>query len=178
MVELQKRGGSGNLNETHLLVMLCGRDARADTYIDAGGHQKQQTLPSLPSSFDALTEDVIKGAWEKTGYFPWNPDKFLNHKYVRHELYVDEHGNPMVELDSKSDKINTFLQQLDMNIKKLNDAGFNGDVFAIVSWFSMPSSYGYVNFAAYSQIHAFYFLKLLAIENKSTKSCSCALESG
>lgn len=37
----------------------------------------------------------------------------------------------MVELDSKSDKINTFLQQLDMNIKKLNDAGFNGDVFAI-----------------------------------------------
>ena len=80
-----------------------------------------------------VTGMVIKGAWEKTVYFPWNSDKFLNHKYVRHELYVDEHGNPMVELDSKSDKINTFLQQLDMNIKKLNDAGFNGDVFAIVS---------------------------------------------
>ena len=54
--------------------MLCGRDARTDTYTDAGGHQKQQALPSLPSSFDALTEDVIKGAWEKTGYYPWNPE--------------------------------------------------------------------------------------------------------
>lgn len=137
--ELQKRGGSGNLNGTHLPVMLCGREAGTQTYVDAAGNEKQQALPSLPSSFDALTEDVIKGAWEKTGYFPWNPDKFLNHKYVRHELYVDKDGNPVVDIDSKSNKIKTLLEILDKNIELLNDAGFNGDVFAIVSLFSVPS---------------------------------------
>lgn len=52
--DLQKRGGSGNLNGTHLPVMLCGRDARTDTYIDAGGIKSnrhfQASLPLLTHS--------------------------------------------------------------------------------------------------------------------------------
>ena len=131
--ELKKRGVSGNLNGTHLPVMLCGREAGTQTYIDAVGREKQQALPSLPLSFDALTEDVIKGAWEKTGYFPWNPENFLNHKYIRHELYVDKDGNPVVDIDSKSNKIKTLLEILDNNIKTLNDAGLNGDVFDLLA---------------------------------------------
>ena len=131
--ELQERGCSGNLNGTHLPVMICGREALTFDYVDSKGNARQQKLPKLPSSFDALTKNVIKGAWEKTGYFPWNPKRFLEHRFVRHELYVDENGNAIDELDSKSGVINNLLDTVRLNVKILNDAGFNGDVFAIVS---------------------------------------------
>lgn len=129
--ELQERGCSGNLNGTHLPVMICGREALTFDYVDIKGNARQQKLPKLPSSFDALTKNVIKGAWEKTGYFPWNPKRFLEHRFVRHELYVDKNGNAIDELDSKSGVINNLLDTVRLNVKILNDAGFNGDVFAI-----------------------------------------------
>ena len=57
----------------------------------------------------------------------------MEHRFVHHELYIDENGNAIDELDSKSGVVNNLLNTVGLDINILNRMCLNGDVFAIVS---------------------------------------------